>query len=81
MVRSLIVFHNKRVVAIEFGHIIVASTNIFASRFTNSRVEFNRRQTNLVAHALAGATTLSTSSTTYFEMTSCIDTLVINEMI
>jgi len=39
-------------------------------------MEFNIRQANTVAHALAGATTLSASPTTYFDISSYIDTLI-----
>lgn len=37
----------------EFGNIIIASRSLLLSKFTNSRVEFVRRQANVVAHTLA----------------------------
>jgi len=37
----------------EFGQTIAACQDLFSSSFVNSKVEFNRRQTNEVAHALA----------------------------
>jgi hypothetical protein len=51
------------------------------SHFTNSRVEFNRRQSNEILHNLVGVATLSASSVIYFNVYHCIEQLIINEMI
>lgn len=44
-------------------------------------VEFVRRQVNVVAHTLAGEATFLASSVTYFVMPSCVETLIINDML
>jgi len=45
----------------EFGYIISSCRSLFCSFFSNSRVEFVRRQANAVAHALAREATLLAS--------------------
>jgi len=65
----------------EFGNIIEASRSLLSSKFTNSRVEFVRRQANVVTHTLAGETTFLASHTIYFHILSCIETLITNEML
>ena len=52
----------------EFGNIITAS-----------RVEFVRRQVNVVAHTLAREATFLASSAIYFHIPNYIETLIINE--
>jgi len=66
---------------IEFGLIISACRRLFSSQFTNSKVEFTRRQANEVAHVLARAATLLASPTTYSIVPRCIEHLIINEML
>lgn len=51
----------RRLYVTKFGYVIIA-------HFTNSWVQFNRRQTNKVVHALSSQTTLSTSPNIYFEI-------------
>ena len=46
-------FNSVRTNVTEFGHIITACWPLFSSHFSNSRVEFTRQQTNMVAHSLA----------------------------
>ena len=46
-------FHFKRPLVLEFGHIISGCQRLFHLQFTNSRVEFNGRQANAIAHVLA----------------------------
>jgi len=70
-------FNSVRTNITEFGQ----TQSLFSSHFVNSRVEFNRRQTNVVAHALASETILSASPNIYLEVPRCITTLNINEMI
>ena len=65
----------------EFGNIITASRSLLLSKFTNSRVEFVRRQANVVAHTLAGEATFLASLAIYFHIPNCIETLIINEML
>jgi len=46
-------FHSNRPDFSDFGHIILGCRKLFHSNFINSRVEeFNKLQTNAVAHAL-----------------------------
>jgi len=65
----------------EFGHIIAASCSIFHSKFSNSQVEFIRRQANAVAHTLIGEATLLASPSIYYAIASCIESLIINEIL
>ncbi|AES70940.1 hypothetical protein MTR_3g065120 [Medicago truncatula] len=44
-------------------------------------IEFVRRQTNEVAHALSREVTLLASPVVYFNLPECIETLIINEML
>jgi len=53
---------------------------LFSSSFVNSRAEFNRRQVNLAAHALARETTFSASHDIYLQVPNCIATITANEM-
>jgi hypothetical protein len=65
----------------DLGNIITASRTLLFSKFVNSRVEFVTRQANVVAHTLAGEATFLASSTTYFIIPRCIETLIINDML
>jgi hypothetical protein len=51
------VFHSCKEDVSEFGHIFLALQSLFTNHFTISRIEFTRRQTNEVVHALAGEIT------------------------
>nr|ABN08771.1 probable reverse transcriptase At2g02650 -, related [Medicago truncatula] len=42
-------FHNRQVDVTEFGQVISTCRSLFNSHFSNSKVEFNRRQSNEVA--------------------------------
>lgn len=48
--------------------------------FQNS-VEFKRRQTNEVVHALAGEVALSAIPNIYFDIPHCINNIIINKML
>lgn len=74
-------FNKSRPDVSEFGIIISACRSLFDLHFTNSKVEFNRRQANEVAHTLAGVATLLASPTTYSYVPRCIEHLIINEML
>jgi len=74
-------FHSNRSDVSEFGHIIPECKRLFTSQFTNSQAEFKRRQTNEVTHALAGEAALLASSTIYFNISDCINDIIINEML
>lgn len=74
-------FHSRKVDDSEFGQIISACQSLFSTHFTNSRVEFIRRQANEVAHALAGEATLLASPITYFNPPRCINNIIFNEML
>jgi len=65
----------------EFGCIITSCRSLFNSLFSNSRVNFVRRQVNGVAHALARDTTLLASPVVYYDIPNCIESLIINEML
>jgi len=65
----------------EFGCIITSCRSLFSHLFSNSRVEFVRRQANRVAHALARNTTFLTSSAVYYKIPNCIESLIINKML
>jgi len=65
----------------ELGHIITVSRVLLSPKFNNSRVEFARRQANVVAHTLAREATFLASPVVYFHIPSCIETLIINEML
>jgi hypothetical protein len=45
-------FSHRREDIFEFGNIVSASRSLINSKFSNSRVEFIRRQANAVAHNL-----------------------------
>jgi len=74
-------FHSRTVDVTEFGTIIGACQHLFSFSFTNSRVEFIRRQTNAAAHALAREATSLASLTIYYAIPHCIETIIINEML
>jgi len=65
----------------EFGHIVEASRSMFHSKFSNSRVEFVKRQGNAVAYTLAREATLLTSPVVYYVILNCIKSFIINEML
>jgi len=73
-------FNHTRPDIIEFGLVISACRSMFRSKFTNSKVEFNRRQANEVAHALTGVAALLASLTIYSIVPRCIEHLI-NEML
>jgi len=72
-------FHDNRDDTSEFGCIISSCRSLFSSFFTNSKVEFVRRQANRVAHVLAGEATLLANPIVYFHIPDCIEPLIINE--
>jgi len=65
----------------DFGCIISSCRSLFRSSFSNSRVEFVRRQANMVAHAFAREAMSLASPAVHFEIPTCIATLIINEML
>lgn len=65
----------------EFYKIIAACQNTLSSCFTYSRVEFNRRQTNMVVYALAQEAIKVVNPIIYFEIFDCIAILIIDEML
>jgi len=74
-------FHHRQVDVTEFGQVILACQSLFNTHFSNSKVEFNRRQANEVAHTLAGVAVLTASPTIYYRVPRCINSLIINEML
>jgi len=73
-------FHSNRKDEYDFGAIIRECRNSFSSFFTNSQVEFIRRQANEVTHSLARAAPLLPSFHLFTEMPHCIDSIIVNEM-
>ena len=65
----------------EFGQVISECRRVFSTHFTNSKVEFCRRQANGVAHALARVAKLYASPTIYYDVPLCIEQIIINEML
>jgi len=57
----------------EFDCIISSCRSLFTSFFSNSWVEFVRRQANEVAHALAREVMLLVSPPVYFDIPNCIE--------
>jgi ribonuclease HI len=74
-------FHKQRPDVTEFGHVMSTARSLFSASFTNSRVEFNRRQANEVAHVLARVAHFSASPTIYIDVPHCIEQIIINEML
>jgi len=64
----------------EFDHIITFCKSLFTVFFTNFRVEFSKRQTNVAVHAFAEETIFLASPTTYFRIPSYIEPIIINEI-
>lgn len=65
-------FNSNRTDVTKFGHISASCGGLYSSHFTNSSVEFNRRQTNVVDHVLASETTLSASPNIYLDVPNYI---------
>jgi putative flippase GtrA len=61
--------------------IISYCRSLFSTFFSNSRVKFVMRQANAVAHTLAREVTSLASPAVYFNISACIETLIINEML
>jgi hypothetical protein len=61
-------FHHHQPDISEFGQVMADARRLFSSSFTNSRVEFNRRQVNEVAHVLARVAPFSSSFTIYIDV-------------
>jgi len=59
-------FHSRTIDVTEFGNIIGACRDLFFTSFTNSRVEFIRRQANAAAHALEREATSLTNPNIYY---------------
>jgi len=74
-------FNSRRVDITKFGQVLSACRQLFDTKFTNSKVEFIRRQTNEVTHHLAGVAALLTSLTIYTNVPRCIEQIIDNEML
>jgi hypothetical protein len=70
-------FNSQQTNVTKFGQIIAACQSMLSSDFVNSRVFFNSRQTNVVAHAFTSEATLSASPNIYLEVPHCITNVVI----
>jgi hypothetical protein len=74
-------FHSRNTNFTEFGSIIKACIELFSSSFANSKVELTRQQENAATHALVREATSLVSPSTYYIIPSCIETIIINEML
>jgi ribonuclease HI len=74
-------FHSNKEDMSELGDVIRDCQRLHNSFFTNSRVEFIRRQANEVAHALARVATSLASFHIFIEIPTCIQHIIINEML
>jgi ribonuclease HI len=74
-------FHSKKHDVSEFGEIIAHCKRLFSSFYSNSSVQFIRRQTNEVAHSLAKAATYVATPQTLVNIPHCIEHSLINEML
>jgi len=74
-------FHSHKDDVSEFGNIISACQTLFFTHFTNSRVEFTRRQAKAAAHAIAREATSLASPVMYFNIPRCINNIIFNEML
>jgi len=68
---TLDAFHSTCDNIFEFRCMIASCHSLFNSYFTNSRVEFARRQANVVAHVLVGEATFLAFPAVYFCGCSC----------
>lgn len=75
------VFHHWRVYVTKSGQVISTWESLFTTHFSNSKVEFNTRQTIEIAHILAGVAALSAGFKIYYHIPRCINSLIINEML
>jgi len=64
----------------EFGYIITACKQLLVDRFQNSHIEFNRRQTNRVAHELAQAALSNPNPYIIDDVSTYIWHILANEM-
>jgi hypothetical protein len=74
-------FNNNMIDEYVFGDIIRYQKHVFYSYFTNSHVEFIRRQTNVVAHNLARVYSSLASFLIHTDIPKYIQNLIINEML
>jgi ribonuclease HI len=74
-------FHSSREDMSELRDVIRDCQRLHNVFFTNSRVEFIRRQVNEVAHVLARVTTSLASFHIFIEIPTCIHHIIINDML
>jgi hypothetical protein len=74
-------FHSLNQDFTEFGVILHQCKLMFSNFYSNSSVEFVRRQANEVAHNLAKTATLSASFQILVDVPNYIEHLLINEML
>ncbi|GAU17355.1 hypothetical protein TSUD_232310 [Trifolium subterraneum] len=74
-------FNNNMIDESVFGDIIKDCKHVFNSYFTNSHVEFIRRQVNGVAHNLAKVAPSLANFRIHTDIPTCIQDLIINEML
>lgn len=74
-------FHSSKRDYISFGDIVSDCVDFFSTRFNNSSAEFIRRQANEVAHNITKAATSLASFQILVEIPSCIEHVLINELL
>lgn len=74
-------FNGHRVNIIEFAQVLSTCRRLFNTKFTNSKVEFTRRQVNEEAHHLARVAALLASPIIYTNVLRYIEQIIGNEMI
>ena len=73
-------YHKTRNDVSDLRGIIKECKNTFSSFFTNSRVEFIKRQANEVTHRLARAATFYARIHHFTVLPNCIQDVLMNEM-
>jgi hypothetical protein len=74
-------FHKGRNDATKFGDVLKECKFVFHLYSENSHIEFDRGQTNETAHTLAMIVTSIASSNIFIEMSTCINHIIMNEII
>jgi ribonuclease HI len=74
-------FHKGHNDATEFDDVLKECKRVFNLYFENSHVEFDRRQSNEAAHTLARVATSIASSNIFIDVPTCINDIIMNEML
>jgi len=72
--------YGKQIGVSEFSDIIRNCAYLLCTDLMNSDVKFIRRQANEAAHSLTKAATLKASFRIHYNIPTCIESIIINEM-